>query len=227
LVQQTGGVHISPGEWGPGLIDLCLQAGYSLQDAVEVAAGLVVAGRPELREYAFSYDRILPPHVPLFCQALETTVHEMATWLDHPERLIGFDSLFVATGQVATLIASPVLNVEVRHSAEQFWSGLGRHVIWVEDTPALILPRIVVMLANEAAFAVGEGVASRETIDQAMKLGVNYPKGPLAWAEELGYGRVVTILDYLKAEYGEERYRAAPLLRRLARLEQLASLVGL
>jgi 3-hydroxybutyryl-CoA dehydrogenase len=221
LSRQAGAVHISPGEWSPGLIDLCLQAGYNLQEAVEPVAGLVVAGRPELRDYAFSYDRALPAHVPLFCQAIETTVHEMASWLNYPERLIGFDSLFIGSGQIATLVASPVLSAGVRQAAEQFFTNLGRYVLWIEDTPALVLPRIVAMLANEAAFAVGEGVADRETVDQAMQLGVNYPKGPLTWAKELGYGRIVAILDHLRAEYGEERYRAAPLLRRLARLEQL------
>ena len=84
------------------------------------------------------------------------------------------------------------------------------------------MPRIVCMLANEAAFAQGEGVAEPETIDLAMRLGVNYPKGPLAWAKELGYRKVISVLDHLQQEFGEERYRAAPLLRRLARLESFA-----
>ncbi|HEX9926268.1 MAG TPA: 3-hydroxyacyl-CoA dehydrogenase family protein, partial [Anaerolineae bacterium] len=121
-----------------------------------------------------------------------------------------------------TLVASPVLTPEIRTAAEKFFHGLGRHVVWIEDSPALILPRIVAMLVNEAAFAVGEGVANDETIDLAMKLGVNYPKGPFAWAKELGYRQVVAVLDHLLAEFGEERYRTAPLLRRLARLAQLS-----
>jgi 3-hydroxybutyryl-CoA dehydrogenase len=93
--------------------------------------------------------------------------------------------------------------------------------VWIADSPALILPRLVCMLANEAAFAVGEGVADGDTIDRAMTLGVNYPQGPLAWAQEIGHGRVVAVLDHLRAEYGEERYRVAPLLRRWARLDQI------
>jgi 3-hydroxybutyryl-CoA dehydrogenase len=221
LQPQRGSINISPGDWGPGLIDLCQQAGYSLGSSVEPVAGLVVAGRPDLPEYARSYDRALPPHLPLFCQAVDTTVHEIATWLAQPQRLVGFDSLFVGSGQVATLVASPLLSDEVRQAAEQFFTGLGRLVVWIEDTPGLVLPRIVAMLANEAAFAVGEGVANRETVDRAMQLGVNYPRGPLAWAAALGYNHIVAILDHLRAEYGEERYRAAPLLRRLARLDQL------
>ena len=73
------------------------------------------------------------------------------------------------------------------------------------------------MLANEAAFARLEGVAEAETIDTAMKLGVNYPKGPLEWGQELGYSKVLGVLDHLNAEYREERYRACVLLRRWAR----------
>lgn len=60
-------------------------------------------------------------------------------------------------------------------------------------------------------------------IDRAMTLGVNYPQGPLGWTKEIGYGRVVAVLDYLRAEYGEDRYRTAPLLRRWARMEQLTN----
>jgi 3-hydroxybutyryl-CoA dehydrogenase len=54
-----------------------------------------------------------------------------------------------------------------------------------------------------------------------MRLGANYPQGPLAWAKEIGYVRVVDVLDHLRAEFGSERYRVAPLLRRWARGESL------
>jgi 3-hydroxybutyryl-CoA dehydrogenase len=90
--------------------------------------------------------------------------------------------------------------------------------IWVADTPALVVPRVVAMLANEAAFTLGEGVAAAEAIDTAMRLGTNHPIGPLTRAQALGYRRVVAILDHLRAEFGEERYRVAPALRRAARI---------
>jgi 3-hydroxybutyryl-CoA dehydrogenase len=60
-------------------------------------------------------------------------------------------------------------------------------------------------------------------IDTAMILGTNYPKGPIAWAKELGYQRITEVLNHLYREYGEERYRIAPLLRRWARLEKMTS----
>jgi 3-hydroxybutyryl-CoA dehydrogenase len=109
-----------------------------------------------------------------------------------------------------------------RALVEAFFMSLGRLVVWVQDTPALVLPRIICMLSNEAAFALGEGVADLDTIDKAMQLGTNYPRGPLAWARYIGYERVLAVLDHLHAEYGEERYRAAPLLRRWDRLGQIS-----
>lgn len=80
---------------------------------------------------------------------------------------------------------------------------LGQDILW----------RILVMLINEAADAVFWGVATAEDVDRAMKGGVNYPKGLLAWAEEVGLDRCVEALDALRAKYGEERYRCSPLLR--------------
>jgi 3-hydroxybutyryl-CoA dehydrogenase len=77
------------------------------------------------------------------------------------------------------------------------------------------------MLINEAAFAVQEGVAKPDHIDLAMQLGVNYPRGLLAWAKEIGYAQVVDVLDHLYDEFRDERYRTAHLLRRWARLEQV------
>lgn len=80
-----------------------------------------------------------------------------------------------------------------------------------------ILQRILSMLINEAADALYLGVASREDIDLAMHRGVNYPKGLLAWADEIGIKNVVENMEALQREYQEDRYRCSPLLRRMAR----------
>ena len=101
-------------------------------------------------------------------------------------------------------------------AAEAFFASLGKHVEWVGDAPGLVLGRIVAQLVNEAHFALGAGVASAEDIDTAMRLGFNYPRGPFEWCEAIGAPRVLAILDALHAELGEERYRAAPSLRRAA-----------
>jgi len=99
---------------------------------------------------------------------------------------------------------------------EAFFAALGLRTAWVGDAPGLVLGRIVAQLVNEACFAVGEGVGSREDVDAGMVLGLNHPRGPFAWCEAMGAEHVIAVLDGLRIELGEERYRTAPLLRRLA-----------
>ena len=84
-------------------------------------------------------------------------------------------------------------------------------------TEVLIAERIIAMLINEAADAVHYGIASPEDIDIAMQKGVNYPKGLLFWADEWGAEKVVNIIDALKDEYGDTRYRCSTLLRKQAK----------
>jgi 3-hydroxybutyryl-CoA dehydrogenase len=99
--------------------------------------------------------------------------------------------------------------------AERFFATLGKHVEWVGDAPGLVLGRIVCQLVNEAAFALREGVGSAEDVDAGMLLGLNYPHGPLHWADAIGVDHVLSVIDALADEYREERYRACPLLRHL------------
>lgn len=80
-----------------------------------------------------------------------------------------------------------------------------------------IVERVLAMLINEAADALFWGIASAQDIDLAMNKGVNYPKGLLAWADELGAAHWLGVLERLQVEYGEDRYRPSPLLRRMAR----------
>jgi 3-hydroxybutyryl-CoA dehydrogenase len=83
----------------------------------------------------------------------------------------------------------------------------------LQDIPGLIVMRTVAMLANEAADAVNQGVCDAAAVDTAMRLGVNYPCGPLAWANAMGLGKVSTVLSHLANTYGEDRYRTSPLLQ--------------
>ena len=82
------------------------------------------------------------------------------------------------------------------------------------DVPGLAVMRTVAMLANEAADAVNQGVCSESAADSAMRLGVNYPCGPLAWADQVGVATIRDVLANLGASYGEDRYRISPLLQR-------------
>ncbi|MCW3005431.1 MAG: 3-hydroxybutyryl-CoA dehydrogenase [Solirubrobacterales bacterium] len=110
--------------------------------------------------------------------------------------------------------------------AERFFASLGLHVAWVGDAPGLVLGRIVCQLVNEAAFAVGEGVGSPQDVDDGMVLGLNHPRGPLEWGDLIGLEHVLAVLDALYDERREERYRAAPLLRRLVAEGRTGMLAG-
>jgi 3-hydroxybutyryl-CoA dehydrogenase len=103
-------------------------------------------------------------------------------------------------------------------AAEAFFAALGLSSEWVEDAPGLVLGRIVGQLVNEAAFAIGEGVGSAGDVDTGLTLGLSHPRGPVAWSEAIGLEHVLGVLDGLWHERHEERYRAAPLLRRQAAL---------
>jgi 3-hydroxybutyryl-CoA dehydrogenase len=103
-------------------------------------------------------------------------------------------------------------------AAERFFAALGLHREWVADAPGLVLGRIVCQLVNEVAFALGEGVGSAEDVDAGLELGLNHPRGAVAWAEAIGLDHVLAVIDGLYAERREERYRAAPLLRRATSL---------
>ena len=93
-------------------------------------------------------------------------------------------------------------------------AGLAVYVI--DDAPGLVVTRTVAMLVNGAVDARHKGVASAADIDTAMRLGTNYPLGPLAWGQSWGPATVLAVLDALHAWYGDDRYRASALLRRIA-----------
>ena len=103
-------------------------------------------------------------------------------------------------------------------AAEAFFARLGFAAEWVGDAPGLVLGRIVCQLVNEACFAVGEGVGGEEDVDAGLTLGLNHPRGPFAWCEEIGIEQVCATIDALWRERREERYRLAPLLRGRAML---------
>ena len=91
------------------------------------------------------------------------------------------------------------------------------HAEAVGDAPGLVLGRIVAQLVNEAYFALGEGVGSAADIDAGMEVGLNHPRGPLAWGELWGLDAVLGVLEGLQDEYREERWRPAPALVRAFR----------
>lgn len=120
-------------------------------------------------------------------------------------------------GRLAELTATPTTAPATLAAAERFFATLGMVCERVGDAPGLVLGRIVAQLVNEAAFAVGEGVGSPADVDAGMVLGLNHPRGPMEWGDEIGAAEVLVLLAALQDEYREERYRPAPELLRAAR----------
>ncbi|ALK98931.1 3-hydroxyacyl-CoA dehydrogenase [Massilia sp. WF1] len=103
---------------------------------------------------------------------------------------------------------------EAWRAAVGMFQAAGFTVTHLDDVPGMAVMRTVAMLANEAADAVNQGVCSARAVDIAMQKGVNYPRGPLAWADAVGLCHIVRVLHNLADTYGEDRYRVSPLLRR-------------
>lgn len=147
--------------------------------------------------------------------------------LDPAGGAAGFHALPpLGPGGLVELTRSDTTGDGTADAAEDFFGSLGLHTAWVGDAPGLVLGRIVAQLVNEAAFALGEGVAGAEDIDDGMVLGLNHPRGPLAWGDLIGLDHVLLILDGLHDHYREDRYRAAPRLRALVDEGRLGTMTG-
>lgn len=120
------------------------------------------------------------------------------------------------TASTVTLSCAIQNSPQQNQQAIAFFQSLGKNVIVLPDYPALLTMRTVAMLCNEALDVVNKGIATALDTDNAMRYGVNYPKGPLAWGAQLGWQRVLSVLEHLTQFYGDSRYRPNPLLRHLA-----------
>jgi len=172
-------------------------------------------------------DPALPESTLVLAAALGHSTAEAAAEIHARHRVVGFATLPpVERGQVVELAVTPWTEPAALEQAGEFFRAVGLEPAVVPDGPGLVFARILCLIINEAAFALMEGVATAEEIDTAMKLGTNYPFGPLEWADRIGLDQVVGMLEGLQLEYGEERYRPAPLLRRLVRAGHLGRAGG-
>lgn len=101
-------------------------------------------------------------------------------------------------------------------SLDNLMNLMGLPYTLVSDRAGMVSPRVLAMIINEASFLLQEKGATHKGIDTAMLLGVNYPKGPLEWADQIGIGKVVAILNAVRRETGDERYKVSPLLYRMS-----------
>jgi 3-hydroxybutyryl-CoA dehydrogenase len=196
---------LGDGPLAEGLRDLARSAGYELREGGP--AELVV-------DAGTAPGESLPGGAPLIVLCAATSLVERGE-----PGAVGFHLLPpLEDAKLVELTRLPTTQSFACEAAEGFFTNLGFLTEWVEDAPGLVLGRIVSQLVNEAAFAIGEGVGSAEDVDTGLTLGLSHPRGPIAWSEAVGLEHVLAVLDGLSEERREERYRAAPLLRRAAGL---------
>jgi 3-hydroxybutyryl-CoA dehydrogenase len=159
--------------------------------------------------------------------AYAVSVTEAASWMENPQRLVGFGVVPPLESPGVVEIARGLLTADdVIEEAATFWHSLDMETIEVKEGPGLVRARTVSCLVNEAASALMEGVASAGDIDAAMRLGTNFPYGPLEWGDIIGLDNVLAVLNGLYREYGEDRYRPSPLLKRMVYAGELGKKSG-
>jgi 3-hydroxybutyryl-CoA dehydrogenase len=197
---------LGAGALADGLRERARAAGYHLQDGTP--AELVVDAGAHAAES-------VPGGAPLLALCADRTLAARGE-----PGAVGFHALPpLADSRLVELTRLPTTQSFAAEAAERFFATLGFAGEWVGDAPGLVLGRSVCQLVNEAAFAIGEGVGSADDVDTGLTLGLNHPRGPVAWSRAIGLDHVVAVLDGLWGTYREERYRVAPALRRAALLD--------
>ena len=125
-----------------------------------------------------------------------------------------------AKSSVINLSFSDNCPLETKNKVIGLFQALGKDVLVTDDQPGMIAMRTITMLVNEAADAVFNGVCSAEDVDLAMRYGVNYPKGLLAFAETMGWQYIDNALTYLQIWFGDDRYRVSPYIQNKAQQER-------
>lgn len=162
-------------------------------------------------------DKVLPEATAIASSSVTVSTTEQASWINRKNRLVGICAFPTITlkplVEIAPTVFSPTETVQV---VQRFFQSIGKEIELVQDRVGMVLPRILCQIVNEAAFALQDDIASPRDIDIAMKLGANFPAGPIEWADRIGLQQVYAVLFALQRDLGEDRYRIAPLLKQMA-----------
>lgn len=167
-------------------------------------------------------DEAAPAHAVLASNTSSISITKIANATKRPEQVIGMHFMNpVPLMKLVEIIKGERTSDETLEKTIAWSEGLGKVVGIAEDYPGFIANRILMPMINESAFALMEGVGTRESIDTVMKFGCNFPMGPLTLADFIGLDICVNILDVLHQGLGDPKYRCCPLLRRMVEAGKL------
>jgi 3-hydroxybutyryl-CoA dehydrogenase len=193
-----------------GTLDL---ADFSGCDLVVEAA---IENMTAKKEIFAELDSILPPHAILASNTSSLCVTEMASATRRGDRVLGIHFFNpVPIMPLIEFVRTILTSDETMEAVHQFGASLGKTMVTAKDTPGFIVNRLLIPYLLDAVRVYEDGLATREDIDAAIKLGLNHPMGPLTLLDFVGLDTTLFIADAMFEEYKDPRYAAPPLLRRL------------
>lgn len=182
----------------------------------------------ELKKELFQQlDKLCKPEAILASNTSSLSITEVAACTSRPERVIGMHFFNPApVMKLVELIRGQKTTDEVYNVISELARQIGKTPVMVNEAPGFVVNRILIPMVNEGIGILADGVATRDEIDEAMKLGANHPMGPLALGDLIGLDVCLAIMEVLHHEYGDDKYRPHPLLRKMVRAGLLGRKTG-